>query len=136
MSNKIKHAGIIDTIGDKYVRVKILQNSACNECKVASHCNASDTKEKMIDIQVCKEHNYKQGDKVVISAKKSVAFKAEFFAYIFPLAIMLISLFTIKILTANEPLAALSSLCSLAVYYMILFFTKKKIQSGIHFEIE
>lgn len=136
MSNKIKHAGIIETIGDEFVRVRILQNSACNECKVASHCNASDTKEKMIDIQVCKEHNYKLGDEVVISAKKTVAFKADFLAYILPLTIMLISLFTIKILTANEPLAALSSLCSLAVYYIVLFLTKKKIQRGIHFEIE
>ena len=46
MSNKIKHAGVVDGVEGECVRVRILQSSACSACKVAAHCNASETKEK------------------------------------------------------------------------------------------
>ena len=47
MSNKIKHNGVVDGVEDGCVRVRILQSSACSACKVAAHCNTSETKEKI-----------------------------------------------------------------------------------------
>ena len=52
MSNKIKHNGVVDGVEEGCVRVRILQSSACSACKVAAHCNASETKEKIIEVQV------------------------------------------------------------------------------------
>ena len=52
MSNKIKHNGVVDGVDENCVRVRILQSSACSACKVAAHCNASETKEKIIEVQV------------------------------------------------------------------------------------
>ena len=50
MSNKIKHSGVVDGVDGTTVRVRILQSSACSACKVASHCNASETKEKLVEV--------------------------------------------------------------------------------------
>ena len=50
MNNNIKHLGIVESIDGSHVRVKILQSSACSSCSAKSHCNVSETKEKIIDI--------------------------------------------------------------------------------------
>ena len=47
MSNKIRHEGVIDSIDEGCVHVRILQTSACAACKVAGYCNAAEAKEKI-----------------------------------------------------------------------------------------
>ena len=68
MSNKIKHNGVVDGVEEGCVRVRILQSSACSACKVAAHCNASETKEKIIEVQVADAVKYQLGDSVVVVA--------------------------------------------------------------------
>ena len=62
MSNKIKHNGVVDGVEEGCVRVRIFQSSACSACKVAAHCNASETKEKIIEVQVADAVKYQLGD--------------------------------------------------------------------------
>ena len=50
MSAKISHSGIVASISKGCVQVRILQTSACAACKVAGHCNASESKEKIVDV--------------------------------------------------------------------------------------
>ena len=50
MSNKIRHEGVIDSIDEGCVHVRILQTSACAACKVAGYCNAAEAKEKIVDV--------------------------------------------------------------------------------------
>ena len=68
MSNKIKHAGVVDGVEGECVRVRILQSSACSACKVAAHCNASETKEKIIDVMDADASHYQKGDQVMVVA--------------------------------------------------------------------
>jgi len=64
MNNKIRHSGIIDSIENSTVRVRILQTSACAACKVAAHCNASESKEKLVDVAVADGSVRRVGDTV------------------------------------------------------------------------
>ena len=50
MSTKISHSGIVESIEDGCVKVRIVQTSACAACKVAGYCNAADSKEKSVDV--------------------------------------------------------------------------------------
>ena len=50
MSANIKHCGIVDEITDGCIKVRIVQSSACASCKVASRCNASESKEKIVEV--------------------------------------------------------------------------------------
>ena len=52
MSTDIKHCGVVDEVEDGCVKVRIVQSSACASCKVASHCNASENKEKVVEVPV------------------------------------------------------------------------------------
>ena len=76
MSNKIKHTGIVDEVEGNCIHVRILQSSACSGCKVAAHCNASETKEKVIDVVTADARNYQRGDNVVVVADAAVGFSA------------------------------------------------------------
>ena len=59
MNNRISHSGIVDSVVDGCVTVRILQTSAGAACKVASHCNASESKEKLVDVR-CSDAGYLQ----------------------------------------------------------------------------
>ena len=71
MSDTIKHLGIVENINGPYVQVRILQTSACASCSVKGHCNASETKEKLIDVYNGKDIHCQVGQRVLICGATS-----------------------------------------------------------------
>lgn len=137
MSDKIKHSGIINAIRGECISVRILQSSACSGCKVASHCNSSETKEKIIEVnQPGVQSKYKIGDHVVVVADMSVGFRASIYGYILPLVLMVATLVLVIACGAGEGIAALSSLGILFPYYMALFLLKDKLKEKLSFTLE
>lgn len=49
MTDKIKHLGIVESINGSYLKVRIVQTSACSACSIKGHCSAAESKEKLID---------------------------------------------------------------------------------------
>lgn len=137
MSTKISHSGIIESIHEGCVQVRILQTSACAACKVASHCNASESKEKIIDVMnVSDTSQLKVGDSVVVSASRDVANRALLLSFGVPFLILVSMLLIMLKLTSDEGIAAIVSLLSLVPYYMLLFLMRDKIQQEIAFSLE
>ena len=116
MSNKIKHAGVVDGVEGECVRVRILQSSACSACKVAAHCNASETKEKIIDVMDAAASHYQKGDRVMVVADTAVGFRASLYGYLLPLILMVVTLVGVLAATHSEGLAAVSALGILMPY--------------------
>lgn len=135
MNNKIKHSGIVDSVKEGCVKVRILQSSACSACQVADHCNASETKEKIIDVMTSEYAHFNEGDSVVITADASVAFTASLWGYLLPLAVMVITLIAILSVTHSEGAAALSALGILIPYYLLVFLFRKRIKKRLSFEL-
>jgi sigma-E factor negative regulatory protein RseC len=136
MSNKIKHAGIVDSIADGRVKVRILQTSACAACKVAGHCHASEAKEKIIDVRSNGTVAYREGQEVVVTASRDVANRALLMGFGFPFLILVVMLFVVMRLTGNEAVAALSALGSLVPYYLLLWLLRDSISRRVSFQIE
>ena len=134
--NKIKHSGIVDSVEDECVHVRILQSSACSACKVASHCNASETKEKLIDVVDVQAAVYRPGDLVTVVADASVGFRASVLGYLLPLALMVITLVVVLAITRSEGAAALSALGVLIPYYIVLYLLREKMKTKLSFTIE
>ena len=107
MSNKIKHSGVVDGVDGTTVRVRILQSSACSACKVASHCNASETKEKLVEVTTSDASQYHVGDSVRVLADTSVGFRASWYGYLLPLVLMVVALVTVLKVSGSEGMAAL-----------------------------
>lgn len=136
MSNKIKHTGIVDEVEGNCVHVRILQSSACSGCKVAAHCNASETKEKVIDVVTADARNYQRGDNVVVVADSAVGFKASLYGYLLPLLLMVVTLIALLAITKSEGIAALSAIGVLVPYFLMVYLLRNQIKNKLNFEIQ
>lgn len=137
MSEKITHSGIVDSIGGGRVMVRITQTSACASCKVAGHCNASESKEKIIDVgrHGCRGE-LKVGDVVMVTVSRKVAAQALLLGFGVPFVILVAVLFAVVLATSDETTGALSAIGALIPYYIALFLVRDKIRGKMSFEVE
>ena len=136
MSNKIKHSGVVENIMGDSVQVRIVQTSACAACKVAGYCNASESKEKLVDIYHADTRNLKVGDVVTVTASTQVAAQALLLGFGLPFVVLVAVLIVVLLITGNEGAAALSGLAALVPYYAVLFLFRNRIRDKLSFSIE
>ena len=137
MSTKISHSGIVESISEGCVQVRILQASACAACKVAGHCHASESKEKIVDVlNVRDASRLKVGDSVIVSASRDVANKALLLGFGVPFLILVSVLFIMLKVVSDEGLAAITAILALMPYYGMLYLMRDRIQQKISFSIE
>lgn len=136
MSNKISHPGVVDSIEGDCVKVRIVQTSACAACKVAAHCNASESKEKLVDVFGCDTAKYATGQEVVVSASREVANRALLLGFGLPLLLLIGVLLMVLRWTGDEGMAALASLGVLVPYYIVLWLLRDSIRQRVAFRIE
>ena len=136
MQARISHSGIVETVSEGCVSVRILQTSACAACKVSGYCHAAEAKEKIVDVFGCDTAKYSTGQEVIVTASGSVAKKALILGFGIPFLLVLGVLVAVLLLTNNEGVAALSALGSLLPYYFLLWLRRDNIQRSISFQIE
>lgn len=133
----VKHNGIVEEVGERYVKVRIVQTSACASCKIASHCITSEMKVKTVDVyDVNDAAKYTKGQDVVVCASMDVARQALLFGFGIPLILLVVVVALTLFITDNEGLAALAGLVSLIPYYIILYVCRGKLQKKLRFWIE
>lgn len=134
MEDFIEHDGKVIERTDNYVKVMIINASACASCHAKGACTMSDKKEKIIDIYG--NYNVSAGDNVVVEMRKELGFPALMIGYVIPLIIVVLSLITMIALSVPEALSGLISLLLLIPYYIILHFCKSQIDKRFTFTIK
>ena len=135
MENQIRHDGIVESVDNGQVRVRIVQTSACAGCRVATHCHVADTKEKLIDVAT-DGRQWQVGQNVVVTTQSSMAAKALFIGFGAPLMLMLVTLAVLKALGCSEGTTALLVLGSLIPYYILVWIMRGRIEKKISFHLE
>ena len=135
MSSKVTHEGIIEAIDNRHISVRIIQQGACASCKVAAHCNASDTKVKIVDVYADSSH-LTVGQKIVVSTSGSAVKNALLIGFLFPLFMIVFLIVFSKVLGKTDDVAALLALGSLIPYYIIVWLFRNKIAQKITFHID
>jgi len=136
MSTKISHSGVIESIGNDGVRVRIVQTSACAACKVAGYCNAAEKKEKIIDVSCANSAAYTKGQQVTVSTSGAVAARALLWAFGGPFVVLVGVLIVVLMMTGSEAKAALCALLALVPYYLMLWLLRHKMRRQLSFSIE
>lgn len=132
----IEHQGVVTHVSGNKISVKILQQSACSSCHAKSACMAADSKEKIVDI-VDYSGQYKMNDLVVIEGKKSVGYRAVWWAFVVPLIILVFTLFfAVSVWGWGETQAAVASVLALLPYYLVLYFFREKMADSFKFTIK
>lgn len=137
MSNKIRHAGIVESVADDCVKVRVTQTSACSGCKLASHCSASEQKEKVVE--VFDKDSIKGrtvGEQVVVSTSLALGMHAVVIGFVFPFVVLVATLVIVMQFTGNEGIAASAGILSLAPCYLLIWLFRDKLRSRFTFVIE
>lgn len=136
MGNQISHAGIVDSITEGMVHVRILQSSACSSCKVAQHCTSAESKEKIIDVPCADAGRYRIGDEVTVMAANSVGMKAVLLAFVIPSVLLLATIAVLLALGYTELTAALSGIGILIPYFIFIYMIRQKLEKILTFYIK
>ena len=135
--NKISHEGIVQAVDDHGVKVRIVQSSACASCKVASHCSAVESKEKVVDVRCTNAmEKYQTGDRVTISMSTKNGRDAVVMGFILPFLILVSILVLCLFITGDEGIAAVVSIGSLLPYYLLLWVFRDKMSKRFSFHID
>ncbi len=136
MEKKINHEGVVECVSAQTVLVRIRQVSACAACQASSFCQASESKEKMVEVQTAAAASYKVGDSVVVWASPTVARRALLWAFGVPFVLLVAVLTGVLAATDNEGVAAVASLLALFPYYGVLWLLRRRMRRQLTFGIE
>lgn len=135
MENKIRHVGTIESVDAGCVKVRVTQSSACSSCQAASQCQASESKEKVVDVYT-DAAQYRVGQVVSVVASYSTGMFAVTVAMIIPMVIMLVTMVGCGMAGLSEMTCAAVSLATLIPYYCILYMLRHQINRRVAFSIE
>ena len=136
MTDIIKHRGRVEKVEGSHVVVRIVQTSACSACSIKGHCNASESKEKLIDVFEVNA-SYQIGEEVVLLGTTSMGMQAVLLAFGVPLVILIVALGITMHLTEGDALiSSLVGLLSIVPYYFAIHFNKDKLKKTFSFTIE
>ena len=136
MADIIKHRGIVEKVEGSHVVVRIVQTSACAACSAKGLCNASESKEKQIDVYEVNAF-YRIGEEVVLCGTTSMGMRAVFLAFGIPMLLLLVALFvTMRVTDGDALVSSLVALFAVVPYYLVIYFMKDKLNKTFSFTIE
>ena len=136
MADIIKHRGIVEKVDGSHIVVRIVQTSACSACSAKGLCNASESKEKQIDVYEVNP-SYQIGEEVMVCGTTSMGMRAVLLAFGVPLLILVLALGVSMKLTGEDALLSSGiALLSVVPYYIAIYFCKDKLNRTFSFTIE
>ena len=136
MADIIKHRGIVEKVEGAHVVVRIVQTSACAACSAKGLCNASESKEKQIDVYEAGA-SYRIGEEVVLCGSTSMGMRAVLLAFGIPMLLLLFALFvTMRVTDGDALVSSLVALFAVVPYYLVIYFMKDKLNRTFSFTIE
>jgi sigma-E factor negative regulatory protein RseC len=127
----MEHPGIVTAVKPGFVTVQIESTSACAACAAHSKCGFAESKTKSLDIPIDENFNdnFKVGDRVTVTIDHTRGLLATWWAYVVPAVLLMGAVVGFTLAELPEPIVILLSLAVLAVYILILFLLRKKLDS-------
>ena len=138
--NEIAHECRIVEITPDFTTVEIIASSACSACHAKTLCGMSEDKEKLIMVPTDGFRELHVGDQVTVMTKMSMGLKAVWISYVIPLAVLMILILTLSVFWGDsahrEIIAGLGALGGVAVYYLVVWLLRGKLQNEFVFYIK
>ena len=135
MIDTIRHPGIVESTEGNKLRIRITQTSGCAACRAKGYCTSADACEMRMEISVTDVSTYHPGDAVWVVGRRSAGRQAVCWAFIFPLLVMLLSLWICIALGLSEAASAGLSLALLIPYYMALRLCHRRLAGRFVFSV-
>ncbi len=133
----MEHPGIVTAVKPGFVTVQIESTSACAACAAHSKCGFAESKTKSLDIPIDENFNdnFKVGDRVTVTIDHTRGLLATWWAYVVPAVLLMGAVVGFTLAELPEPIVILLSLAVLAVYILILFLLRKKLDSQFNLTV-
>jgi positive regulator of sigma E activity len=131
-----EHLGIVCDVSDNLVKVKVMPEQACGNCRAKGSCSLNESGERTIEAYRKNEDTYSAGEKVRVKLERSLGIKALMLGYLIPFLITLLVLIFLIAGGINEGIAGLLALVSLVPYYFILSLFKDSLKKEFSFRLE
>lgn len=136
METNITHKGIVLSVFGDTVTVAVETGEACASCASRAACSlGTQTTSRNVLINTPDAATYSKGEVVTVATKSRMGLTAVAFCYAVPAIVLVVSLAAAIAFGLGEGLAALISLGSLVVYYIILWLMQDKLARKISFTI-
>lgn len=131
--NEIVHTGVITNVAKNKVTLR-LSSAACDGCALRGACGSAAHPENGFDVETPDAEKFSPGQTVEVVLMPAQAAGAAFWGYIAPLILVLTVLFTVSAF-GSETLAAVLSLGSLPVYYLMLWLCRGRLKKALQIKI-
>lgn len=135
MARRIEHSGEVERVAEGRVFVRITAQSACSSCRAREACGMGEAQEKIIEVCTPRAGEFVPGQQVTVGVGKRMGVTAVVLAYVVPFFFLLGALGVSSALGIAEGAAALAALGAVAVWYLLLWLLRRKIENTIHFTI-
>lgn len=136
MSHTIQHRGIVERIDRDTVFVAVEQQTACAGCHAKSICGVGSDEKRIIEVVTPYAASYEVGERVIVALlRNSMGLSSIIWGYVMPLVVLLAVLFGAKLLGADDGVAAVATLISVALYYVALYLARSYFARKIQFTI-
>ena len=96
----------------------------------------SETQEKVISLPTDPYASYNVGDEVVLCTKMSMGMKAVWISYVIPLIILMILILSLSAVFDSEVVTGLASVGGVAVYYLMIWLLRDRLNNEFVFFIK
>ena len=135
MEKRVEHEGVVASVLDNTMIVRIVASSACNSCAAKSYCAPSENKDRDIRVEGF-TGDFVSGEQVKVIMKQSLGVRAMCIGYLIPFAVVLVTLLVVFQVTGNELASGLSALLILVPYYLIIKLLNRKISKAFGFTVQ
>lgn len=136
MEKLATHDGTVTDVAHGHVQVQMQVLSACASCEAHAKCGFAEKKDKIVEIDTSDWKQYHVGDPVTVIINSGRGLLAVLIAYILPSVVLLASLVVFTLLHIPEGLTALLILLVVALYAIILYLFRHRLQRKFTFQIE
>jgi sigma-E factor negative regulatory protein RseC len=114
--------------------VEVLVESACAACHAKSVCLSSERRQQEVFAYCSEPELFAVGEEVRLAMRRKAGNSAVRIGYLYPCVILLASLLVSNRFIANELICVAIALGLTAIYYLLIWAFKKKLDSGFRIE--
>ena len=134
--NEISHIGRVKEMTPESTVVEIVSSSACSACHAKGLCGVSEEKVKEIEVPTDPYATWNVGDEVRVMLRQTMGLKAVWISYVIPLIILMILILTLSAFKLHEVFVGLTSVCAVAVYYLVIYLMKDRLAKDFVFYLK
>lgn len=121
------HPGTVTAVKPGFVTVQITSVSACSACQAHSKCGFAESKTKTLDIPTT--DTFAVGAPVTVTIDHTRGLAATWWAYLLPAILLIAVAVGLSLAGLSEPLVIVLSFAVLALYILILYLFRHKLDS-------